>query len=79
MAKTESAGSNTSGWGSMLPRLHAQHVRCVRNLLNLGSPVLAATYIRNNVRGREREILMLALQSVADIRDLERALQIQEP
>lgn len=74
------SGSTKSGrgWGDMSPRLHAQHVRCVRNLLQLGSPVLAARYVISNVHGPEREALMLALQSVLDVSDLVRAVELQE-
>lgn len=66
------------GWGDMSPRLHAQHVRCVRNLMHLGSPVLAARYVISNVHGAERAALMAALSRVTDISDLVRAVDIQE-
>ena len=75
---TARSGFKSSGWGGMPPLLHAQHVRCVRNLLNLGSAVMAARYVISNVSGTERASLLLALQSVTDITDLQRALEVQE-
>lgn len=78
MTTAKNGSTKSVGWGGSPPILHAQHIRCVRNLLNLGSAVLAARYIISNVGGSERESLLLAVQSVTDISDLERALRVQE-
>lgn len=39
---------------------------------------MAARYVISNVSGTERASLLLALQSVTDITDLQRALEVQE-